>query len=273
MFGFMIKKTFFDMMDNLLAVLLMNAGFISVFAAVYGLSLALSALLPVIFPVNTFWITFTSLLVLLVTGSVLYSLYAGAVSGVTREMADGNGVAIRDFFRQLRLSWKTSLTFGLLQGLALGLLVNAGTFYLPLAGGNFFFFFIFFTVFWLYLMWLAAAHYFFPLQSRYGGKLTKNIRKMFILFSDNFIFTVFGLTLVWTVAFGLSFLTILLVPGLSSLLLLQNNALKLRVLKYDYLDAHPGADRRKIPWVTLLQAERERIGKRTIRSIIFPWKN
>jgi hypothetical protein len=272
MFGFLLKKTGIDIADNLLGILLMNAGFVVVFAAVYGISAAAFALLPVVFPVNNVWITFGTMLVIITAASLLYALYAGAVSGVAREMSDGNPVTAGDFFRKLAASWKNSLAFGLLQGLGVGLLVNAGTFYLPLAGDGIFFYFVFFSAFWLFLMWLAASHYFFPLQSRYGGKLTRNVRKMFILFTDNFIFTAFGLTLVWLAALGLSFLTILLVPGLSSLLLLQNNALKLRVLKYDYLDAHPGADRRRIPWDTLLADERERIGKRSLRSIIFPWK-
>jgi hypothetical protein len=272
MFGFLVKKTLVDMMDNLLAVLLMNAGFISVAAAVYGFSVAVFELLPRLFAVNTFWITFSSMLLIIIVAGVLSTLYAGAVSGVARMMADGQDASVVDFFRQLRRSWKSSLQFGLAQGLGLGLIINAALFYLPLAGDNFLFYLIFFIAFWLYLMWMTASHYFLPLFSRYGGKLTKNVRKMFILFSDNFLFTVCGLTVLWLIGFGLSFIAILLVPGLSTLLLLQNNALKLRVYKYDYLDAHPGADRRRIPWDTLLAEERERIGKRTLVGFIFPWK-
>jgi hypothetical protein len=41
--------------------------------------------------------------------------------------------------------------------------------------------------------------------------------------------------------------------------------------KYDYLEKNPG-DRRRIPWDALLVEDRERVGKRTLKGMIFPWK-
>jgi hypothetical protein len=43
-------------------------------------------------------------------------------------------------------------------------------------------------------------------------------------------------------------------------------------MKYDYLEENPRADRKHIPWETLLREERERVGKRTLKGMIFPWK-
>ena len=42
--------------------------------------------------------------------------------------------------------------------------------------------------------------------------------------------------------------------------------------KYDWLEANPEANRKKIPWDALLMDDKERVGKRTLRGMIFPWK-
>jgi hypothetical protein len=47
---------------------------------------------------------------------------------------------------------------------------------------------------------------------------------------------------------------------------------KLRLLKYDYLENDSDANRKRIPWDALLIDERERVGKRSLRGMIFPWK-
>jgi len=44
-------------------------------------------------------------------------------------------------------------------------------------------------------------------------------------------------------------------------------------MKYDWLEANPGADRRKIPWDALLIDEREKTGTRSLKNLIFPWKD
>jgi len=48
---------------------------------------------------------------------------------------------------------------------------------------------------------------------------------------------------------------------------------RLRLLKYDWLEAHPDANRKKIPWDELLIEEREKTGTRTLKNLIFPWKD
>jgi hypothetical protein len=54
-------------------------------------------------------------------------------------------------------------------------------------------------------------------------------------------------------------------------LLFLDEALRIRLLKYDWLEENPG--RRKIPWDILLEDEREKTGSRTIKGLIFPWKD
>jgi hypothetical protein len=62
-------------------------------------------------------------------------------------------------------------------------------------------------------------------------------------------------------------------PGPGGLLLFLDEALRLRIFKYDWLEANPDANRRKIPWEALLIEEREKTGNRTLKGLIFPWKD
>ena len=63
-----------------------------------------------------------------------------------------------------------------------------------------------------------------------------------------------------------------MLPGLTTVLLWANVGLKLRLIKYDYIESHPDANRKQIPWDALLVDEKERVGKRTLKGMIFPWK-
>jgi len=75
------------------------------------------------------------------------------------------------------------------------------------------------------------------------------------------------------IALVLSVFFAFMFPGPVGILLYLDEALRLRLLKYDYLEANPGVNRRKIPWDALLIEERERTGTRTFRNFIFPWKD
>ncbi len=88
---------------------------------------------------------------------------------------------------------------------------------------------------------------------------------------DNTFFSIF-LGIYTIVILGVSFFTALLIPGISVILLAHQIALKLRLYKYDYLEENSEASRNKIPWEELLYEEKVRIGTRTIKGMIFPWK-
>jgi hypothetical protein len=97
------------------------------------------------------------------------------------------------------------------------------------------------------------------------------LRKCFIVFFDNTFFAV--LLGIGSVAILIgSFFTALLIPGLAGLILWHQVGLKLRLYKYDYLEENPEANRKQIPWDALLIDDRDRVGKRTLRGMIFPWK-
>jgi MFS family permease len=261
MFGFFVKKAFFDMWDNLFKIIILNLGYILV--------IGLAVLLPYLARYLTFLPQTPTFFVLMFLAIAAFSVYTGAVSCIARDIADYEEPGFKDFYRYLGETYKPSLIFALVNFGVFFLLSLAMPFYLsvksligPLA---------FAFLFWLALIWIIAIQFFFPLQSRFDRSFRKNIRKVFLIFFDNTAFTV-GAFIGSTLIFIASSFTAFMLPGIATIVLWLNVGLKLRVLKYDYLEENPDANRKKIPWDVLLIEDKERVGKRTLKGMIFPWK-
>jgi uncharacterized membrane protein YesL len=256
MFGFLVKKSFFDMWDNLFRILILNLGFLA-FAGITVLLVQLFLSLPGLAIAS------------LVLGVAAVAVYAGAVSRMCSEMADYNQPGFGDFWSYVKDTWPQSLLcalaaglYGLVVAIAFRFYGNLKSFAGPLAVS---------LLFWVTIAIVMAAQYLYPIRSRMDRSFRKMLRKSFLVFFDNPGFTI-GLFLTALVILVLSVFTALLLPGIATLLLWWNNGLKLRLYKYDWLEQNPGANRRKVPWDALLVDDRERVGKRTLKGMIFPWK-
>ncbi len=256
MFGFLLKKTFFDMWDNLFRIIILNAGFLACFALIFLLP-SLFMEIPVLAYVTFF------------LGVAVLALYTGASSRMTSEIADYKHPGFSDFLSFLKETYASSLLFAVVLAVYLfvvrysfGFYGSLSSLFGPLAIA---------LLFWITVGIILAGQFFFPLQSRLDRKFRRIIRKSFILFIDNPLFSI-GLLTGAAVTSIISVFSALLVPGISTLLLFWNVALKLRLYKYDYLEQNPQANRRRIPWDELLLEDRERLGKRTLKGMIFPWK-
>ncbi len=255
MFGFLVKKAFFDMWDNMFRIILMNLGYIVVLT-IFWLAFEVAAVVPLS-------------LALLFVGVGVLAVYTGAVSRMCSDIADYKQPGFADFFGYVKESYGTSLLLALVVAVYIFVIRVAFQFYGgmkslagPLAVA---------LLFWVTLAWIFASQYYFPIQSRLDRKFRKIFRKTFLLFFDKPGFSV-GLLLVAAIVFVASVLTALLLPGIASILLWWNVAFKLRMYKYDWLEKNPGENRRRIPWDALLIEDRERVGKRTLKGLIFPWK-
>jgi uncharacterized membrane protein YesL len=253
---FLIKKTFFDMWDNLLSIVLLNAGFLLVVAGgVYLPSL-----------LSFHWI---GALIGLIAAIEMICLYIGAIALMTRDIANYQSPEFNKFFRYLKESWKVSCAFGLVIIAQVLIITFVMNFYLGLK--NIVGLAIASLLFWVSLTWWLASQYYFPILGQLDQDLKKIFRKCFVLFFDNTLFTL-GLTLGAIVIIVLSSFVVFLLPGVGTLLLWHQVGLKLRLYKYDYLEQHPEARGKPIPWAALLANDRERVGPRTLRGMIFPWK-
>ena len=255
MIWFTIKKTFFDIWDHLFSIFLLNFGGVLLF----GLLLYLFQFLSVR-PVLSLAGAGIALLI--------FGQYLGVAALMTRDIADYATPDVKQSFHYLREVWKASLVFSVLIALQLLIALIVLPWYLQI--GGLISMAIISIIFWSSVLWWLASQYYFPLH-RIERRPRKMIFKCFMLLFDNPGFTLVLAAGTLLMA-GLSLITAFLFPGIGGILLWHQVGGKLRFYKYDYLEQHPEAKRAPIPWDALLQEERERVGKRTLRSMIFPWK-
>lgn len=257
MFGFLIKKSFFDLWDNFLPAILVNLGFIAVLS------------LPILGPSAIAGLGVIPSLIVLAAGVVVLFVYVGGASGIALAVVDYRGLEWRLFVEALRSNMRTSVALGTLVMLHVALLMVALPVYTAM--GNVMGVLALAILFWMSVIWWLGIQYVLPVRTRLTDRTGQVFKKSFILTLDNTLFTI-GLALGATIITGLSFFTAFLIPGISGLIIWYQAALKLRLYKYDYLEANPDAKRNEIPWDSLLYEDRERVGKRTLRGMIFPWK-
>ncbi len=257
MFGFTVKKAFFDLWDNLIPLVLIN------------LLLIFLLLLPLAAAPTLLRENLVLALLVYTLGTVAFFVGLGFAARYTRDIAWYRTPEFSTFVQYLRESSLFSALAGLGFAVATILLFIAFPVYgqmdnlLGLVG--------FALLFWLTVFLLLAMQYLFPVHTHMNNGVAKSIRKSFLLVLDNPGFTV-ALAFGSLVVVGLSVFTAFLVPGIGGLLLWHQIGLKLRLYKYDYLEENGDASRKEIPWHALLMDDRDRVGKRTFKGMIFPWK-
>jgi hypothetical protein len=263
MIGFLVKKTFFDVWDNMIRIVLLNLGFI--------LSLTIPILLPGFIP-----IPFLAIAVAVV-GFLWCIVYLAAAALSVKAISDYGVFSFADFWANIKAGWPVGLVMGV-AGLFFFVAVKIIIpFYLEmhsLVG-----LLLAAIIFWTLALTLVAFQFFFAIRARLDTKPLKIIKKCFIIFFDNPGFSIF--TLLYTiVTLIISVVFAFLIPGPAGILLFLDEALRLRLMKYDWLEANPPVAgfprirlRRTIPWDAILIDEREKTGNRTFRNFIFPWKD
>jgi hypothetical protein len=257
MIGFLLKKTFFDLWDNLFKVALINLGFIA------------SAAIPVFIPplleflpalsVGTLWV-----------GLLWCFVYLATVALSLKSISDYGSFGFGDFITNLRISWPAGMAIGGFVFLVWILVTIAIPFYMAM--NSLVGLLLAAVIFWTLVVGILSLQFFLASRARLDTNLFKAIKKSFLIFFDNPLFCIFS-CIYNGVMLALSVLLALLFPGPAGILLYLDEALRLRLLKYDWLEANPEADRRKIPWDALLIDEREKTGTRSLKSFIFPWKD
>ena len=252
--GFFIKKAFFDGWDNLIAIALVNIAFLVV---VYAGFMA--------------FMTFSSVaLVILILTLVILSLLMGASASAVHNYADYQGdtwAALRQgFVRNIR----HSLLFAFFLVIAVLNILLIIPFYLSYA--NAFGIAVSVILLWLEIILCLCLPYYFPLMNRLpADRPMKTMKKCFIIVGDNFGFTLFFL--VYNIISAvISVLTMGVLPGIVGMQLAAEDAVKLLMLKYDWLEENPDGDTKHRPWDDRLYDEKEKVGPRSLKNMIFPWK-
>jgi hypothetical protein len=276
MIGFLIKKTFYDLWDNMFRIVMLNLGFI------------ISLAVPIIIPGFLQTIPVLSIIVAAV-GILWCFVYLSAAALSVKAISDYGVFGFADFFANLKKGWLAGIIMGLAVFLFFVMIRIIIPFYLDM--GSFVGILLAGLLFWTLVLAVISFQFFFAIRARLDTKPIKIIKKCFIIFFDNPGFSIFSalyalgtLILSLIIVFYFPSLTglllfLLLLPGPAGLLLFLDEGLRLRLMKYDWLEANPPAPdlprktRRTIPWDVLLIEEREKTGTRTLRNIIFPWKD
>ena len=258
MIGFLVRKTFYDIWDNMFRIILLNLGFI--------ISLTIPILLPGVIPIPP--------IVIVVIGVFWCSVYLAAAALSVKAVSDYWVFGFADFVANLKAGWPAGMIMGLMCLLGFLVVKIIIPFYLEL--NSLIGLLLGALIFWVLVLALVSFQFFFAIRSRLDTKPKKIFKKCFIIFFDNPWFSIFSLlytlaTLIVSLVFAL------LLPGPAGLLLFLDEGLRLRLMKYDWLEANPppvdSPRRQNIPWDVILIEEREKTGTRTFRNFIFPWKD
>lgn len=254
---FWIKKAFFDFWDNFIATILLNLGFIALGAVPFVLAPEVQAVSPVL-----------GVLILLI-GVVLLFVYGAAVAMLARDIVDYRSTSWSSLVAYLREMWPVGFLLG---GMVVGSLFLLSVAIPTYAGmNNLLGAGALALLFWAAVIWYVGLQFFLPVRSRLDTNFKKILKKSFIIVFDNPLYAL-GSGIGFVLVTILSVFTAFLLPGPGGALIWLQAGFKLRLLKYDYLEEHPDAERRRIPWDRLLVEDRERVGKRTLKGMIFPWK-
>ena len=261
MIGFFIKKNFFDGWDHFLPLTLFNIVFILIIFLFFTLAYLLSSI-PVLSLLSLFICT------------ILMGILLLAVSNLMSCLADYKSFSFKEIEEAIKCTWQHGCLFALIETLCWIVVGAAVPYYFSFK--NFLGLFLGVSVLWIFAVIQLSLLWFFPIRSRLEPDFRKCLKKCFIVFFDNTGFTLFMVLYSFLLIVLTPFLAFL-APGFSGLLLAWNNAFKLRMYKYDWIEQHPEIPiqhvRKQIPWDELLAEDRETVGTRTIRNFIFPWKD
>jgi hypothetical protein len=255
MLGFVLKKTFFDLWDNLFKLALINMGFMLSLAWPLGLLLLFE---------NSPVLALGGLL----SGIIWCFVYLSAASWTVKEISGYGNFGFRDFFASFKSAWP----YGLMAGCLVSVLILLGFYGIPfyLALSSPLGIIPAALIFWTLVICFLALQFYFSVRNRLDRRPLKIIKKCFLILLDNPGFCIASGVIGFLLSL-FSLVPLLLFPGPAGVLLFFDEALRLRILKYDWLEEHPDGGR-KIPWDALLMEEREKTGTRSLKNFIFPWK-
>ena len=264
---FFLKKNFCDGWDSAFWLMFANILMLGIGIGCY---FGASGILNVAFIPE--WLTIViSLLFLIVGGFAIITLLM-SVNEACAKIADFKSVTVKDIFANLKTSFKDAILFTLFISALVLLAVVGIPFYLRM--GNMFGILFAALVFWALLVCVLALQWFFPLRSQMHGGFKKTLKKCFIILFDNTGFSIF--IFIYNLILAVLSCIVFVLPGFSGICLSLNNALRLRLYKYDWLEEHPDIPlkeaRKQIPWGELIAEDYETLGPRSFKSFIFPWK-
>ena len=257
MFGFYIKKAFFDGWDNFIQMVLQNIIYIIFFLLLLGSIMVFGDNLSLFIP--------AVIIVLL-----LFCLSMGGTSSVVYNWSEYKSETWGPYMKGVGRNYRHSLVFFLCLITLFLLFFLVIPFYLSFNN-------LIGTVFGVIMVWLAVflllvLPFYFPLMNLLPGDGPfKTLKKCFIVAGDNLGYT-FVLLFHNIIDIVLTVVTMGLLPGWCGLMLGGQDMMKLLMKKYDWIEENPDKNRKEMDWSEILYDEKETLGPRSFKNMIFPWK-
>ena len=257
MFGFYIKKAFFDGWDNLITLVLHNFVYILILLLELGVMMVTGENLALFF-------VFSAVVILILSVSM------GGTAAVVYNWSNYKGDTWHSYAKGIMRNIRHSLFFFLVILFLLLVSLLVVPFYLSME--NTLGLILGVVMVWLSIFIMIALPFYFPLMNLLPGDGPwKTFKKCFLIAGDNLGYT-FLLLLHNTVDLVLSVVTMGMVPGVTGLMLGSQDMMKLLMKKYDWMEENPGKGKKDMDWSELIYEEKETLGPRSLKNMIFPWK-
>jgi len=258
MFGFAFKKAFFDLWDHLFFALAVNLVFTLTILGLASLSFLASGL------------GLAGLLLFVPIPLLVGAILGGVATFWAKDIAVLGTARFADFPAHFLASWRPSLVFGV-AWLVLGIGFLFGIpFYTALnaiAG------FIFGVIMAWLLFFCAGMSLYYPgLNAQVEPKIAKLAKKSFLVFLAN-PWASLVMVVVLLLSLVLSVFTLGFFPGIVGISIWLQVCFKFILAKYDWIEANPEGNPKKVPWAELLAEDMEKVGPRSLKGMIFPWKD
>ena len=257
MFGFYLKKAFFDGWDNFIQMVLQNLLYIVFILLFIGSVLVFGDNTPL-------FIACFALEVL------LFCLSLGGTSTVVYNWSQYQSETWKAYGKGIGRNIRHSLFFFLVLLVEFLLMFLVIPFYISTDN-------MLGTVLGVIMVWLSvfiflALPYFYPLMNLLPGDgPLKTFKKCFLIAGDNIGYTLL-LLLHNFVDIALSVVSMGMIPGVTGVMLGGQDMMKLLMKKYDWMEENPGKDKKEMDWSEILYDEKETLGPRSLKNMIFPWK-
>lgn len=266
MFAFFCKKNFCDIWDNLLHTIIINLIMLTLLLALAGLCV-LTAYLPGSEGLKNIYMLF-----LLLISSIILHIFILAEGENAAKIANYESPKLAKFFKNIVPCIKDGALLGATVALLCGITFVSIPYYA--SQGNMVGLVMMSIVFWMVLISVLALQWFLPIRSLMHNDFKKCLKKCYIIFFDNTLFTI-GVGLVNLLNLAITVFTLGILNGTATISITTTNALRLRLYKYDWYEVNPGLTRQQrkdVPWADLIANDKRILGPRKWKSFIFPWK-
>lgn len=274
MFKFFFKKNFADIWDNLYHLFVVNLTYVVLgvasFFSMFGIYKAhLADEIKMLLSIGATFVL-----------SAIVHVFIFAEGENCEKISKYEQPRIQKYFKNLKSSIKDGILYGLFVAFLLSVAVVSVPYYfsmwLPVDGSGMNFVGLLFmqVIVFAELVSLLSLQWFLPVRNILHNNFLKCLKKSYIIFFDNMGFSI-GLAFVSLLNLLVTVFTLGMVPGLSGLQLTVTNAFRLRLYKYDWYEVNPGMtkeQRKDVPWEALLENDKKLLGKRTLKGMLFPWK-